>query len=107
MGKCFGEKNILGLLSKVMEFFLLFCSHSQASIRSKSDKFISVPFTGICPDKLMKHESLVTHQSCDDDHRKFETRQASSSSVVEIIQGSFILTVDKGVFCDSLSVCIG
>ena len=51
----------------------------------------------------MKHNTSVTHQSCADDHREFETRQVSSLSVVEIIQRSSILTVDKGAFCDALA----
>ena len=51
----------------------------------------------------MKHKTSVTHQSCDDDYREFETRQASSSSVVEIIQRSSILNVDEGAFCDVLA----
>ena len=83
--------------------YCLYCSHSQASAKSKNGKFVSVPFNGVRPNKLMKHKTLVTHQSCADDHREFETRQASSSSIVEIIQKSSILTVDKGAFCDVLA----
>ena len=83
--------------------YCLYCSHSQASAKSKNGKFVSVPFTGVCPNKLVKHNTSVTHQSCDDDHREFEIRQVSSSSVVEIIQRSSILTVDKDAFCDVLA----
>ena len=51
----------------------------------------------------MKHNTSVTHQSCADDHHEFETRQASSSYVVEIIQRSSILTVNEGAFYDVLA----
>ena len=81
----------------------LYCSHSQASAKSKNGKFVSVPFTGVCPNKFMKHKTLVTHQSCADDHREFETRQVSSSYDVEIIQSSSILNVDEDAFCDVLA----
>ena len=65
--KFYGKKKHPWIVVKSDGVYCLYCSHSQASARSKSGKFVSVPFTGVRPDKLVKHETSVTHQLCADD----------------------------------------
>ena len=82
--------------------YCIYCSHGHASTRNKSGKFVTVAFTGNHPDKLAKHDSSVTHQTCASDYREFQARESSSSSIVQIINQSNTLTVDEDALCDSM-----
>ena len=82
--------------------YCIYCSHSHASTRNKSGKFVRVAFTGNRPDKLAKHDNSVTHQTCASDYREFQARESSSSSIVQIINQSDTLTVDEDALCDSM-----
>ena len=81
--------------------YCAYCSHSHASTRNKSGKFVKVAFTGNRPDKLAKHDSSVTHQNCASDYREFQARE-SSSSIAQIIDQSNTLTVDEDALVDSM-----
>lgn len=82
--------------------YCIYCSHSHASTRNKSGKFVRVAFTGNRPDKLAKHDSSVTHQTCAGDYREFQARESSSSFIFQIIDQSNTLTVDEDALCDSM-----
>ena len=96
------RKKHFWLLVKSDRVYCLYCSHSHTCARNKTGIFATVPFIGVRPDKLVKHEKSATHQLCADDYREFESRQASSSSDVEIMHRSYKVTVDERAFCDSL-----
>ncbi len=88
------------LLVKSDRVYCLYCSHSHTCARNKTGIFLIIPFIGVHPDKLVKHEKSATHQLCADDYREFERWQASS----EIMHRSCIhvVTVDERAFQDSL-----
>ena len=66
-GEILRQKKHPWIVVKSDSLYYLYCSHSQDSAKSKNGKFVSVPFTGVRPNKLMKHKTSVTHQSCADD----------------------------------------
>ena len=82
--------------------YCLYCTHSNASSKGSSGKFVEVGYCGFRSDKLTKHESSTAHQNSADDYREYQARQSSQQSVLQVIQQSNVLTVDEEAFCDSL-----
>ena len=83
-----GRKKYPWIQARSDGIYCAYCSHSHASTRNKSGKFVKVALTGNRPDKLAKHNSSVTHQNCASDYREFQARESSSSSIAQIIDQS-------------------
>lgn len=53
-----------------------FCKPGAACLLSSSSMFVSVPFTGKCPDKLVQHEHSSSHQAATTSYREGQQRLA-------------------------------
>lgn len=67
-----------------------------------SATFVSEPFTGVRPDKLLQHEKSHTHESAASSYREQLSRDASQLDVVQVMTRANTLTVDEEAFADAL-----
>ena len=71
-------------------------------VKSHAGVFATKPYTGNRPDKLGRHEASKTHNENQTAYQEQQTQSATHSAVLDLINDSRILTVDKNTFCDAL-----
>lgn len=64
--------------------------------------FRTRPYTGNRPDKLGRHKVSMTHTVSQTTYQEWQTRTATNSTVLNLVEGSNMLTVDENAFCDAM-----
>ena len=90
------------LLLKENDVYCQYCSYTWREVKSHAGVFATKPYTGNRPDKLGRHEASKTHNENQTAYQKQQTRSATHSTVLDLINDSSILTVDKNAFSDAL-----
>ncbi len=75
----------------------VYCLHCKTGtgLLSGSSVFVTSPFTGTRPDKLVQHQHSDSHQASAAGYRERERRLALGATVSQALKEADTLTVDK------------
>lgn len=91
------------LLVKGDGVYCKFCSMHMSVLMGGSATFISEPFTGVRPDKLLQHEKSSSHESASSSYCEQQSRDAAQQlDVIQVMTRANALTVDEEAFADAL-----
>ena len=83
--------------------YCLYCK-AGTGLLSGSSVFVSTPFTGTRPDKLVQHEHSDSHQAAAAGYREGQQRLALGATISQALKEADTLTVDEEAFIDALRV---
>ena len=83
--------------------YCLYCK-AGTGLSSGSSVFVSTPFTGTRPDKLVQHKHSGSHQAAAAGYRERQQRFALGATISQVIKEADTLTVDEEAFVDALRV---
>ena len=72
-----------------------YCSTYKSVLIGGSAIFVSEPFTGVRPDKLLQHDKCNTHESAASSYREHISRDAVWLDVIQVMKRANTIIVDE------------